>query len=214
MASAPPQACPFMLTELQQRIAVIVLRASPDPELALAGGAALISGGLVHRRTVDLDFFTTAGDVEDSVSSIEEALRRDGLTVERRQTTPTFVRLVVAGGDDQCQVDVAQDARMMPPGEGPLGQTIATEELAADKVLALFSRAAGRDFIDVYFLTRLFDKTRLLELAKEKDPGFDAGVFADMLGAINRLDRQEFDVDDETHERLREFFAEWLTEFH
>lgn len=197
-----------MLTDLQQRIARILLHGGPDPDLALAGGAALISSGLVDRRTTDLDLFTTASDVVDVVEWIEGALRREGFPVERQQMTPTFARLLV-GDDERCQVDVAQDARMLPAADGSLGQTIATEELAADKVLALFSRAAGRDFVDVYFLTRFFGRPRILQLARTKDPGFDEGIFAEMLSTIDRLDRAEFDVDDTTHASILASFADW-----
>lgn len=197
-----------MLTDLQLQVARIVLRGGPDPALALAGGAALISWGLVDRSTMDLDLFTTSPDVTEVIEWIEAALRREGLHVDRQQMTPTFARLVV-GGDEGCRIDVAQDARMMPPIEGPLGPTIAAEELAADKVLALFSRALGRDFVDVYFLVRLFGRQRVLRLAAAKDRGFDEAVFLEMLRTIERLDREEFDVDDATYASLLASFAEW-----
>lgn len=89
---------------------------------------------------------------------------------------------------------------------------LAGEELAADKTLTLFTRAEARDYVDVFFLARRFGKDRLCELAKEKDSGFDRGAFAEMLGAIDRLDRDEFEVDDATIDELRGFFASWRAE--
>jgi hypothetical protein len=79
-------------------------------------------------------------------------------------------------------------------------------------MLALLMRALARDYVDVYMLARRFTTERLCELAKEKDREFDETVFAGMLGAIERLDRQEFEVDDATLEALRAFFSEWGSE--
>lgn len=198
-----------MLSDLQQRVARLLLSRSPDPELALAGGAALISRGVVDRPTIDLDFFTTEPRVEDRLEAIVAILRDEGLDVRLEQVGATFARFTVSDSSDGCRVDIAQDYRMAPAEAGPLGQTLTIEELAADKTLALFTRAEARDFIDVYFLARRLGQERLCELAAEKDPGFDERVFADMLGSVGRLDREEFDVDDATYEELSAFIEDW-----
>ncbi len=198
-----------MLTPLQKQIAHAVFASTPDSELALAGGAALISLGLVERATIDLDFFTTTPRVGEVVEAIVPALEGEGLNVRTERAEDTFVRLVVTGGSESCQVDVAQDFRLRPAVAGSLGPTLTAEELAADKMLALSSRAEPRDYVDVFFLALRFERQRLLEVAKEKDLGFDEAVFGQMLAAIERLDREEFTVDDATLEELQRFFAEW-----
>jgi predicted nucleotidyltransferase component of viral defense system len=109
-------------------------------------------------------------------------------------------------------VDLAQDARLTPAEPTPFGPILVPEELAADKMLTLSTRAEARDYVDVYFLARRFGTDRLLELAKEKDAGFDPSVFAEMLRAIGRLDREEFDVDDPTLDAVRAFIAQWRDE--
>jgi hypothetical protein len=50
------------------------------------------------------------------------------------------------------------------------------EELAVDKVLAIFGRAEARDFIDFAALEPKYGFERLCELAAEKDTGFSAHV--------------------------------------
>lgn len=45
-------------------------------------------------------------------------------------------------------------------------------DLAADKTLALFGRAATRDFVDVYMLLGRFELSQLMAWAQQKDPGF------------------------------------------
>lgn len=63
-----------------------------------------------------------------------------------------FVRLSVSDGDERTEVDLAADARLFAPEQGPLVRTLAAEELAVDKVLAIFGRAEERDFIDLQAL--------------------------------------------------------------
>ena len=47
----------------------------------------------------------------------------------------------------------------LPASVTAAGPTLAPEELAGHKLLALFDRAAARDFSDVYVLARLFGRT-------------------------------------------------------
>lgn len=200
-----------MLTELQRRIAALVLSASWDRDLALGGGAALISKRLVERTTSDLDFFTTEPHVDELVGAIAGMLERDGVAVDVEEIGPTFARLVATTGEHAFLIDVAQDARMLPVETTELGPTISSEELAADKTLALWTRAEARDFVDVFFLARRFGRHRMCELALQKDPVFDHDSFAEMLGTIRRLDREEFEVDDATISALQRFFDDWRT---
>lgn len=60
--------------------------------------------------------------------------------------------------------------RAHPLGAGS-GRVLAVEELVAGKVLALFSRAEARDFVDTWQLSQRFGRPRLFELAGEKDDG-------------------------------------------
>lgn len=138
-----------------------------------------------------------------------DVLRNEGFDVRVERTSPTFARIEVASGPETCRVDFAQDARIRPTELSELGPILSKEELAADKMFTLFSRAEPRDFLDVYRLAERFGKERLLELAAEKDVGFDRGVFAQMLRTIARLDREEFDCDDETFTELKRFFEGW-----
>jgi nucleotidyltransferase AbiEii toxin of type IV toxin-antitoxin system len=100
------------------------------------------------------------------------------------------------------------DHRMRPAEHGELGAVLSLEELAADKLLALFGRAEARDFVDVYLLSARLGIDRMLGLAKEKDAGFDQYVLATTIDAIERHRREEFDVRDEEYERLRTFYRD------
>ena len=91
-------------------------------------------------------------------------------------------------------------------------------DIASNKLLALFGRAALRDFIDVYSLVRQghFSPPVLMEKAKQKDPGFDLywlGV------AFERLKTFPDDSPDRllliyplSFKELRNFFDDWREE--
>ena len=124
---------------------------------ALAGGGALVVHGLTERSTNDLDFFTPAPtDVPLLRQALVIAFREAGLTVAIVRDTETFVRLAVGDGTTGTLVDLAWDARMRPAVASDLGPVVDQEELAADKVLALFGRAQPRDSFDVYGLSSVW----------------------------------------------------------
>ena len=135
-----------MLSPLQERVAHIVVGLAESDDFALAGGAALIVRGEVDRRTRDLDFFgPSAAAVDRLVPAAEQALISDGLRVERVIDHPGFARLLVSDGNDQTELDLGSDARLFPVEERLGLRVLSGEELAVDKLLALFGRAEARD---------------------------------------------------------------------
>jgi hypothetical protein len=121
------------------------------------------------------------------------------------------VRFVVASDQDRTEIDVASDARLFPPELSHGIQMLTGEELAVDKLLALFGRAEARDFTDLMAVESRYGLDHLLELAAEKDRGFDPNVFAEMVDRFGRLRRDEFPVDDERYEQLRDQVLIWRT---
>jgi hypothetical protein len=159
----------------------------------------------VERGTRDLDFFgLSAAAVDRLVPVALDALRRAGFDVERVVSGAGFARVVVKRFGEQSEVDLAADARLFPGEVGPRGiPVLADEELAVDKVLAVFGRAEARDFVDLMAVEGQFDLDRLFNLAAEKDRGFDLGVFAEMINRVSRLSRAKFPADDRTYEELK-----------
>ncbi len=215
VASHPPR-CPDLavpLSPLQERVALIVAALSDASELGLAGGAALIVWGIGDRVTRDLDFFATRSETVDALAPvIEHSLRAAGLGVEVIRSSPGFVRLEISDRSDVTEVDLAWDFRMRELRQTDHGLVLERDELAADKVLALYGRAEARDFVDVYRLRALYTRQHLCDLAFEKDAGFHAPAFAAALDSMTRRDRIEFDIDDATFEELCREFAQWRQE--
>ena len=186
---------------------------SGGADLGLAGGAALIAWGIGDRTTRDLDFFAPRAETVDLLGpELERALRAEGLQVEVIRSSPGFVRVEIRDGDDTTELDLAWDYRMRALQRTEFGLTLDRDELAADKVLALYGRAEARDYVDVFRIRNFYSRERLCELAREKDRGFVENMFAESLARMQRRDRIEFDVDDATFARLRLEFDGWFLE--
>ncbi|MGA2306941.1 MAG: nucleotidyl transferase AbiEii/AbiGii toxin family protein [Acidimicrobiales bacterium] len=199
-----------MLTPFQERIAAIVAGLDEAEDFALAGGGALIVRGDVDRGTRDLDFFgLTIESVDRLAPAVERALTRAGMEIVTLQSNQGFVRLVASQGGELCEIDLAADARLFPIDTGPGIPTLTGEELAVDKVLAIFGRAEARDFIDLAAVEPRYGFERLCELAAEKDRGFSAHVFGEMLYRFDRLQRREFEIDDERFQQLGPIVQRW-----
>jgi hypothetical protein len=199
-----------VLSPLQEHVAETIAGLEEAEGFALAGGAALILRGDVHRETRDLDFFgLTPEAVDRLVPAAEQALRRAGLTVHLVQQNPGFARFVVEGEGDRTELDLGADARLLPAEPGRPAPLLSGEELAVDKLLALFGRAEARDFVDLLAIESRYGFDRLCRLASEKDRGFTPAVLADMLGRFGRLRRDEFAIDDAGYERLGRDVERW-----
>ena len=122
--------------------------------------------------------------------------------------------MVIRSADSGVLIDLAVNAPPdLPASATPAGPTLAPEELAGNKLLALFDRAAARDFADIYTLARHFGKQVLLARAAQIDAGFDARVLADMMATLDRFTDSEIPVpDDSSAAELRAFYAAWRSE--
>ncbi len=100
--------------------------------------------------------------------------------------------MVIRSADAGVLIDLAVRAPPdLPASKTPAGPTLAPEELAGRKLLALFDRAAARDFADVFVLAHRFGKDVLLGRATQIDAGFDANVLAGMIATLDRFTDNE-----------------------
>ncbi len=108
--------------------------------------------------------------------ALEAAAREQGWATERIHDSDTFCRLVIRSDTAEVVTDLAVDTPPdFPASSTAAGPTLAPEELAGRKLLALFDRAAARDFADVLLLARRFGKDVLLARAAQIDASFDIG---------------------------------------
>ena len=204
------------LSAFQLEVARLFFALPASHGFLLAGGAALLAQRLTARSTEDLDFFTAPehGHIPAARDALEAAARERGWTVQRIHDSDTFCRMIIRSIDAGVLVDLAVNAPPdLPASATPAGPTLAPEELAGHKLLALFDRAAARDFADVYVLAHRFGKDILLTRAARIDTGFDAEVLAGMFATLDRFTDDEIPVPEgSSAAELRAFYATWRSE--
>jgi hypothetical protein len=201
------------LSDIQRRVASVVLSLPGATGFALAGGAALIFYQVTERGTHDLDCFGPSLESVDRLVPLAAAGLRDaGFEVEIEQEHPGFARLRVASSAGETLLDLGFDAAGLPPTMTELGAVRALPDLAGDKLLALFSRAAPRDFVDVVGLLGWFSRDEMMALAAAKDRGFNAHVLVDAVGVLPTIRRDRFDLDEPGYESMCSLFADWRDE--
>lgn len=198
------------LTPFQRQVALVFFALPAAEGFLLAGGAALVAQELSDRPTQDLDLFTARADgLPEARDAFESAAHAHGWAVTRIKDSPTFCRLEVHG-----DVDLMVDLALESPPVGPsivtlLGPSYGPEELSGRKLLALFDRAAPRDFVDVFNLAARYDKATLIAWARRVDGGMDDGVLADMIGMLGKYRDADLPISGAETPSLRAFFAEW-----
>jgi hypothetical protein len=143
------------------------------------------------------------------VPAVERALNEAGMDVRRVREGRGFFRLEVREYEEVTEVDLGADARLLPIERGEFGPILAGEELAVDKVRAVFGRAEARDFVDLSAVADRYGLVYLCQRALDKDRRFDPQVFRDMLDRFDRLPRDEFEVPDQAYERLVSKVDRW-----
>lgn len=174
-----------MLTPLQAEVRRIIGQLGKDHGFALAGGAALITYGIVDRATEDLDFFAPSGVVVNSfVEQVERHLTSLSFRTERLIEYPQLVRMRIQFEDQELMIDIGCDYRSFPPVATPDGLVMDELDLAGDKLVAFITRRAARDLIDLTALEARHGLETLCRLAIEKDPMFTPTAFLKALEDI------------------------------
>lgn len=167
-----------ILTEGQRAVISRVAQSPLRQEFFLTGGTALSACYLQHRYSDDLDFFTESPLAVPRVPPVMQKVAADlGATIEFRRITGSFLEcfLTLPGGE-LVEMDFAQDA---PFRFGPrrlvedLGIEVDNlEDIAANKLSALYDRSEPKDFVDVYVIHReVLSFPRLVERARQKHLG-------------------------------------------
>lgn len=187
---------------------------------ALAGSGAIREHGVIDRPTEDVDLFTTSQDVTEfgaAVDAITEQLRGSGFTVDQTRRAAQFARLHVATSDGrQLDVDLGVDWRQDDPVRLDVGPVLSLADAVGNKVSALYSRGEPRDYLDVDAIRRSgrFTDEQLVTAAAERDPGFEAGMFAQQLAGVRRLtprDVRGYGVTPEELEDVKTRCVQWAS---
>ena len=143
---------------------------------------------------MDLDLFTeNPAAVAQVPPTMQEIASRLGLEVTFTRTLGTFLEAFVTSPDgERVEFDFAQDSpyRLEPTRLDPeLGLWVdSLEDIACNKLSALFGRAEPKDFVDVYFVVQeVLPFDRLVALARRKHVGMDDYWLAMALAQVEQV---------------------------
>lgn len=167
-----------LLTPFQKKVLKAFTGIEESKAFYLTGGTALSAFYLAHRLSEDFDLFTSEEPLISIVArKFKSALEELGIQVQEIRSFSTFWEAVASSGPEHFKIQLALDSPfMLSEIEEKEGLRIHSfEDIAAGKLLALYGRAEERDFIDIYCIARSgnISLERMIELAKEKDPGLD-----------------------------------------
>lgn len=181
-----------VLSQLQSDFLHAFFATEISSRFFLTGGTALAAFYLHHRLSVDLDLFTQDDlALEASIHPIDRIAAQLGCALTRTRVSQYFQQVFVTCTDepDTLKVDLIRDFGPLY-GERFVRDGVIVDSLdniAANKVLAIFGRAAIKDFVDLYFLLQKgYDWRELFENARTKDSGLTPFYFAGMLRQIER----------------------------
>ena len=199
---------------VQREITKVVLSLIPDSSFALAGSGAIREHGLINRPTEDIDLFSEnmgAIDFDKNVDLIVEGLSAGGYRVTQRQRADRFAQLAVEKDDLIVNIDLGVDWRENHPVVMDIGPVLNRKDAVGSKVSTLYSRTEARDYLDVDRIrsSGLYTDEELLDMIRERDLGFDFGVFVQMLGYVNSLKPYQVNIYGVSAEQLEEIKARY-----
>lgn len=194
------------LDSLQQEVLTAFFQR--EGRFFLTGGAALAGFHLQHRTTKDLDLFTTEDLVEEGASALAEAARELGAGMETVRNYPGFRRFLLRRGSSSVVVELVWDLAPQIVPDKPLIGSIRVDppqEILANKLCTLLSRAEVRDLVDVRALEKAgYAIEEHMASAQQKDGGLTPGQLAWVLSQIE-IGEEAVVPGDVTADELRQY---------
>jgi predicted nucleotidyltransferase component of viral defense system len=157
--------------------------------LYLAGGTALIFY-LGHRTSLDFDFYIEKNFKKGKLTKIfRKELMNRGLNVEVEEDEENTCFLVVNNVHLSCFYYPYPLIGKLKKFNNVLIASI--QDIAAMKALAIGQRGTKRDFIDIYYLIKIFGLKKILSWAKKKYPEYSEMVFLKGLVYFEDAERGE-----------------------
>jgi Nucleotidyl transferase AbiEii toxin, Type IV TA system len=159
-----------------------------ESRFVLTGGGALAGFYLGHRTTEDLDFFTREDVLDDAERKLVAICMELGAELEKIRTAPDFRRNLVRRQSEAVVVDLvldrSPDVGLDKVKRGAISLD-SPEEILANKLCALLSRAEIRDLVDVLELEKAgYSLEAAAPVAIQKEGGLTHGQLAWVLDQI------------------------------
>jgi predicted nucleotidyltransferase component of viral defense system len=183
----------------------------PVPPFFLTGGTALSAFYLQHRYSQDLDLFTLDGDAFDRVPLyIADTATRLTSSVASLQTAPQFHRYRLSRETESVVIDfvkevVPQISEKKNRFDGIVVDTL--DDIVANKICTVISRAEVKDYIDLYFLARAgYPLENYIQFAQRKDAGVSQAMLAYLLSEFKLSKIPDFMIADISLAHVQEYF--------
>lgn len=179
--------------DAQRDVTRLALQVVAGDGFVLAGSGAIREHGLVDRPTRDVDLFTDVQDPDRFGAAVDRlmgGLGEDGYGVEAVRRAAQFAQLrVTTPQGELVDVDLGVDWRAEPAAVLSVGPVLSVADAVGNKVSALYSRAAPRDYLDVDAIraSGRFTDAALVAAAGERDAGFEVPMFATQLEQVRHL---------------------------
>jgi predicted nucleotidyltransferase component of viral defense system len=198
-----------VLSELQWEFLSIFFQGSPP--FFLTGGTALSAFYLHHRYSQDLDLFTVDTDAFDRVPLyVDDTATKLSASVVSLQTAPQFHRYRVSRKGESVIVDlvrevVPQISKEKRNFDGIVVDTL--DDIVANKICTVISRAEIKDYIDLYFLDRAgYRLEDHIKLAQQKDAGVSQAMLAYLFSEFRLSRIPDYMISPASLEDLQEYF--------
>lgn len=180
-----------VLLSIQRNLLVELGKINETSFFCLTGGTALSEFYLAHRRSYDLDLFTSELElILPFTKALEEKLFEEQYTFKTTRRFESFVEYEVEKKGESTILHFAYDSpfRLEEPQPSEYGIKVNDyRDLVADKLLTFFGRWKHRDAVDLFFILKNEPFKDLIRMAKHKDPGFDLYWFSVALKEVDQF---------------------------
>ncbi|MGH7339611.1 MAG: nucleotidyl transferase AbiEii/AbiGii toxin family protein, partial [Candidatus Rokuibacteriota bacterium] len=151
----------------------------------LTGGGALVGFHLGHRETDDIDLFATTPILDEGRQALRAVAEGLGASIETLEDTPYRKVSFLRRGEESLKVElVLETVTQWFPEKRVIGGIVVdpAEEILANKLCTLLSRAEIRDLVDIFALER--EGLRIEDAfpaATRKDGGLTPAQLAEVL---------------------------------
>lgn len=183
-----------ILTSLQKEFLKNFFASPIGPKFFLTGGTALSVFYLKHRVSYDLDLFTLDQDL--NFDEVNAEIRKIAfilkLKADHRVSTLTFSQFFLQGEKGEIlKIDLVREVPIQF-GKIKAKATIfidSLENIAVNKLLAIYGRLDAKDYVDFYFLIEedLIDLEKIFKKAQKKDHGLSKFYFANIIAEVKNL---------------------------
>jgi len=179
-----------IITQLQKNILTHFSAIKDSNNFYLTGGTALAEFYFGHRKSFDIDLFTSQKELIIPFSYVFEEKMSEIFTVKIIRRFETFVEFEVGKSTETVKVQFAYDSpfRIKQPVDSDIGVKVNNyEDIITDKLLTFFGRSEPRDAIDLFFILQKENFEQLIDFAYKKDTGFDLYWFAIALEKVKKF---------------------------